>query len=166
MRDGVGSPPAEPPLRLAVIGGGEATAEERRLAWAVGKAAGEAGAILICGGRSGVMEEAARGCSQAGGLTVGLLPDRDPSAANQWIALPLATGLGDARNALVVGTADAVVAVGGKWGTLSEMALARKGGKSVAMLGTPPATGLDFPAFSDPAEAVAWALEQARSARL
>lgn len=150
-----------PPLRIAVVGSGGASDEEARTARALGLALGRAGAVVVCGGRGGVMEEAARGCAEAGGWTVGLLPGSDPDAANPWIRLPLATGLGEARNALVVRAGEAVLAVGGSWGTLSEIALARKMGRPVGLLGRPPAEALGLTSFRDPEAAAEWALERA-----
>jgi uncharacterized protein (TIGR00725 family) len=127
-----------PPPRawIAIAGSGDATAEE--LAWAeeAGAAVAEAGAGLVCGGLGGVMEAACRGARSRGGLTVGLLPGTDRDAANGWVIVALPTGLGEARNALVVRASDAVVAIGGGWGTLSEIALAMKAGIPVVGLGT------------------------------
>lgn len=155
----------ERPLRVAVVGAAQASDGERVLAEELGRALAGAGAVVLCGGRGGVMEAVAKGAAGAGGLTVGILPGADPASANDWIALPLATGLGDARNALVVGTAEAVVAVGGSWGTLSEIAWARKAGIAVGTLGRPPAEGLGLPALEGPTEAAAWALSEARRKR-
>lgn len=156
---------AGPPLRIGVVGGSAADDAHLGMAEAVGAALARAGAVLVCGGRGGVMEAAARGAHEAGGLTVGVLPGADPAAANPWIVLPLATGMGEARNALVVRFSDAVVAVGGAWGTLSEIALARAMDVPVAVLGTPPTAGLDLPAPEGPDAAVAWALDAARRRR-
>jgi hypothetical protein len=153
------------PARVAVIGAGSASAEETATAEAVGAALARAGAVVICGGLGGVMEAAARGAAEAGGLTVGILPGSDASGANAWIRLPLATGMGEARNALVVRAAEAVLAIGGEWGTLSEIALARKMGLDVALLGAPPAEGLGLPRFDDATEAAEWALGRARRRR-
>ncbi len=127
-----------PPPRawIAVVGPGEATPEELSRAEDVGAAVAEAGAGLVCGGLGGVMEAACRGARSRGGLTVGLLPGTDRDAANGWVVVALPTGLGEARNALVVRAADAVIAVGGEFGTLSEIALALKAGKRVVGLGT------------------------------
>jgi uncharacterized protein (TIGR00725 family) len=111
------------------------------------------------------MAAAAGGCREEGGRTVGVLPGDLPGAANPWIDLPLATGMGEARNALVVRFGEAVVAVGGEWGTLSEIALARKLGRAVVTLGTPPVGGLGLPAAADPEGAVDWAVEQALESR-
>lgn len=155
----------ERPLRIAVIGAGDATAEDVACAEAVGRLVGEGGGVLICGGLGGVMEAAARGCTRAGGLTIGILPGREASGGNAWIRLPLATGMGEGRNVLVVRSAEAVIAVGGSWGTLSEIALARKIGRPVILLGTPPTEGLDATLSDDAEHAVAWALREARGAR-
>ena len=159
-----GHPPTRPRPRVSVIGAGEATPAEIALARALGRALGAAGAIVVTGGHGGVMEAASRGCVEGGGLSVGLLPGTDPTQANPWVTLPLATGLGEARNALVVRAGEAVVAVGGSWGTLSEIALARKMGREVALLGDPPCD-LPLPRFSTGEEGAAWALERAREAR-
>ncbi len=160
-----GGAAAERPLRIAVIGAGNADDADLERARRLGARLAEAGAVVICGGLGGVMEAAARGCVEGGGTTVGLLPGRDDSRANPWIALPLATGMGEARNALVVRVAEAAVAVGGSWGTLSEIALARKMGIPVAILGAPPAQGLGLHHPTDPDEAADWALAQAAEGR-
>ncbi len=153
------------PVRIAVIGAGDATPDEVACAESVGRLIGEGGGVLICGGLGGVMEAAARGCSRAGGLTIGILPGREAEGANSWIRLPLATAMGEGRNVLVVRSAEAVIAVGGSWGTLSEIALARKIGRPVVLLGTPPAEGLNATLSDDAGHAVAWALREARDAR-
>ena len=127
-----------PPPRgwVAVVGPGEASADELSLAEEVGAAVAVAGCGVVCGGLGGVMEAACRGARSEGGLTLGLLPGLDREAANGWVVVAVPTGLGEARNALVVRAADAVVAIGGGWGTLSEVALALKGGVPVVGLGT------------------------------
>jgi len=122
--------------QIAVVGGSEATEPVAATAAAVGAALASAGAIIVCGGLGGVMEAACRGAKSVGGLTVGILPGRDPSAANQWVDVVIATGLGEARNALVVGSAAVVVALDGEYGTLSEIALALRAGIPVIGLGT------------------------------
>ena len=104
-------------------------------AHAVGAALARARAVLICGGRGGVMEAACRGAKGAGGTTVGLLPGTDRAAANAHVDIAIPTGLGEARNALVVRAADAIIAVGGGWGTLSEIALAMRTAVPVVALG-------------------------------
>jgi uncharacterized protein (TIGR00725 family) len=102
----------------------------------VGALVAQRGAVLVCGGLGGVMEAACRGARQEGGTAVGILPGLDRSAANPHVDVALATGLGEARNALVVRAGDALIAVGGGYGTLSEIALALKAGKRVVGLGT------------------------------
>jgi len=112
-----------------------ATAE---LAVAVGRGIAERGGVLLCGGRTGVMEAAARGARSAGGLTVGILPgtNAQESQPNAFIDLALFTGLGEARNWVNVCASDAVIAIGGGFGTLSEIALALKAQKPVVLVGS------------------------------
>ncbi len=152
------------PLRVAVCGAGDADAAPELLdaAATVGRMLAEAGAVLVCGGLGGVMEAAARGAADAGGLTVGLLPGADARAANPFISVPLPTGLGEARNALVARTGDAVIAIGGGWGTLSEVAFARKVGIPVVLLRPGLAGGLGLDEAASPEAAVRHALERAR----
>jgi uncharacterized protein (TIGR00725 family) len=121
---------------VAVVGPGEANAEELSTAEEVGRLLGEAGALVVSGGRGGVMEAVCRGARSAGGLTLGILPGRDRRDANPYVEVAVPTGLGEMRNALVVAAADALIAVGGAYGTLSEIALALRGGKPVVGLGT------------------------------
>ncbi len=98
-------------------------------AFRLGQAIAQRGAILLCGGLTGVMEHAARGARAAGGLTIGLLPGEDPAAANPYVDIVIATGLGHGRNAVLVLSADGVIALGGGLGTLSEIALAVRSGR-------------------------------------
>ena len=121
---------------IAVIGGGQCTAAEAAQAEEIGRLIAERGATLICGGLGGIMEAACRGATQAGGFTVGVLPGDDPKAANRFVSLPLATGIGFARNAMIVRAASAVIAVAGSYGTLSEISYARQFAKPVIGLGT------------------------------
>jgi uncharacterized protein (TIGR00725 family) len=102
----------------------------------VGRELGSRGALLVTGGLGGVMEAACRGARDAGGTTIGILPGTDRSAANPYVDVAIASGLGEARNALVVRAADALIAIGGAYGTLSEIAFALKAGKRVVGLGT------------------------------
>jgi len=111
---------------VAVVGGGECTSDEACLAEAVGRGLGAAGAVLICGGGGGVMAAACRGARAEGGLTIGILPGISPSEANPDVVIPIVTGIGEARNLIIVRTARAVIAVGGEFGTLSEIAFALK----------------------------------------
>lgn len=151
--------------RVAVCGGGVAAAVELEEAERLGEALARAGAVVICGGLGGVMEAAARGAARAGGLTLGVLPGRRAEDANDWIALPLPTGMGEARNALVVRFAEAVVALGGEWGTLSEVALARKMEIPVVLLRPTLTRSLELPVASGAEEAAGMALEAVRAAR-
>jgi uncharacterized protein (TIGR00725 family) len=118
------------------VGAGRADATQERAAEAVGRALGDAGAILFCGGLGGVMEAACRGAKAAGGTTVGILPGNDRADANPYVDVALATGLGEMRNGLIVRAVDALIAVGGEFGTLSEVALALKARKPVVGLGS------------------------------
>ena len=122
------------PPRVAVIGPSTADAELLESAERCGRLLARAGVVVISGGMGGVMAAASRGAASAGGLTVGILPGRDPEAANQWVGVPIATGMGEARNALVVAAAQAQLAVGLSWGTLSEISLAMSAGKPVIAL--------------------------------
>ena len=148
---------------VAVVGPGEATKAEIETAEAVGRGLAQAGAAVITGGLGGVMAAACRGASGAGGLTIGILPGGDRRAANEWASVTIPTGLGELRNGLVVRAADAVIAVGGAYGTLSEVALALKTGVPVIGLGTWGIEGIE--AVDSPVSAVARALEAAASAR-
>lgn len=123
-------------VQVAVVGGHLCSAQEATWAEAVGQALAERGAIIVCGGRGGVMEAACRGAVQAGGLTIGILPGLDASEANPFVTFPIVTGLGEARNAIIIRTAQAVIAIGGGYGTLSEIAFALKQELPVAGLGT------------------------------
>jgi uncharacterized protein (TIGR00725 family) len=152
---------------VAVIGGSAPTAEEAAAAKAIGRALAEAGAVLICGGRGGVMEAACRGAKTVGGVTIGILPGTDRREANPYVDIPIVTGIGVARNAIIARTAQAAVAVGGSYGTLSEIAFALAFGVPVVGLGTwevqreghPPAP---IAYAATPEEAVARALALAR----
>lgn len=153
------------PFRIAVSGGGHCDARIAAQAEEVGRWIANAGAILVCGGLGGVMEAAARGAAQAGGTTIGVLPGARANEASRWITIPLATAMGEARNVLVVRFADAVIAIGGEWGTLSEIALAKKVGTPVVLLEPTLAATLGIEIASSPAEAVRTALSLARKAR-
>ena len=121
---------------IAVIGAGEPSEEEAVLAEKVGRELARRGAALVCGGLGGVMEAACRGASAEGGLTIGILPGDNPAAANPYVQIPVATGIGYARNVAVVKTARAVIAIGGSYGTLSEIAYALQGNFPVIGLNT------------------------------
>ena len=121
---------------VAVVGGGGAPLDELSAAEELGRRLAAAGAVVVCGGLGGVMEAACRGAKEGGGTTVGILPGTDRRDANPYVDVAIPTGMGEARNALVVRTSDSMVAVGGEFGTLSEIALALKAGRPVIALGS------------------------------
>ncbi|HEX5820395.1 MAG TPA: TIGR00725 family protein [Solirubrobacterales bacterium] len=121
-------------LQISVVGGAQGESDVLRDAEAVGRGIAEAGAVLVCGGRGGVMEAASKGASDAGGAVVGVLPTLSREDANPYVSHVVATGIGEARNLAVVASGDAVVALGGEWGTLSEIAYARKLGRPVVAI--------------------------------
>lgn len=121
---------------MAVVGAGDADEDLATAAEEVGRRLAQGGAAVVCGGLGGVMEAACRGAKSAGGLTIGILPGRRREDANRWVDVAIPTGMGETRNALVVSSADAVVAVGGEHGTLSEVAFALKLGRPVVGLRT------------------------------
>lgn len=123
-------------MYVAVSGGGDASDAVCQLAEEVGRALARRGAIVVTGGLGGVMEAASRGAKAEGGITVGILPTGDRADVNRWVDVAIPTGMGEARNALVVRAADAVIAVEGGFGTLSEIALALRLGTPVVGLGT------------------------------
>lgn len=132
------------PLRtpVAVIGTRTPTPSQSVAAERMGRLLAEHGVTVLCGGRSGVMEEVCRGVAQAGGLSIGLLPDDEPEAANPYVTVPLATGIGVARNALIARAACCLVAIGGGYGTLSEIAFALQFKRPVFLLdGAPTVDG-------------------------
>jgi hypothetical protein len=147
---------------VAVIGPGDATPEEEQAAQEIGRGLGDGGAIVVCGGLGGVMAAACHGVAAAAGTSIGLLPGATRDHANQWAQIVLPTGLGELRNGLVIRSADAVIAVGGAHGTLSEIALALKTGVPVVGLNTWAIDGID--AVHTPNQAVQRALELARRA--
>lgn len=147
---------------ISVIGGSTCTHEEAVVAAMVGRLLAEQGAIVVCGGLGGVMEAVAKGAKGAGGTTIGILPGADPAAANAYVDIPLATRMGEMRNALIVQVAQALIAIGGGAGTLSELALAQRIGKPVVGLHDSFKSAVDIPRVASPADAVRWALEHAR----
>lgn len=154
-----------PPIRVAVAGASAASPAEAELAEALGAALARLGAVVICGGLGGVMEAVSRGARSEGGLTVGFLPGASAAAANPWVALPIATGMGEGRNVLVARSGEALIAVGGGWGTLSEVALARKLLLPVAVLGPWNHPEMPLERFGDPDLAANWAVRTAERAR-
>ena len=121
---------------VAVIGGSECSPQEAKLAEEVGRELARQGAILVCGGMGGVMAAACKGASSQGGLTIGILPGNSRQQANPHVQIPIVTGLGEARNVLVVKSAQAVIAISGRYGTLSEIAHALRSGIPVIGLNT------------------------------
>jgi hypothetical protein len=121
---------------IGVIGGARCSRSVRRLAEEVGRGIAKAGAVLVCGGKGGVMIAACRGAKAAGGLTVGILPGCWRNGANRYVDVAIATGINEARNLAIIRTADVLVAVGGSYGTLSEIGFALKAGKKVVGLET------------------------------
>ena len=121
---------------IAVIGGSDCTPEEARLAEEVGRELARKDAILVCGGLGGIMEAACKGASAGGGLTIGILPGGSRQTANPYVQIPVVTNLGEARNVIVVKSAEAVIAIGGGYGTLSEIGHALRNGTPVVGLNT------------------------------
>jgi len=120
--------------RVGIIGGSRPQSHHLELAYRVGYQVASKGSLIICGGLGGVMEAAARGAKEAGGLTVGILPGPDYGQANPYIDIAIATGIGHARNALVAMNSDVLIAIGGEYGTLSEIAFGRLYGKKIISL--------------------------------
>lgn len=121
---------------IAVIGGSQCSSQEAKLAEEVGRELAKQGAALVCGGLGGVMEAACKGASSEGGVTIGILPGENRQAANSYVQIPIVTGIGYARNVAVVKSAQAVIAIGGNYGTLSEIAHALQSGIPVIGLNT------------------------------
>lgn len=121
---------------IAVIGGGECSPQEAKMAEEVGRELARRGVILVCGGLGGVMEAACKGANSAGGLTIGILPGESRHQANPYVQIPIVTGMGYARNIAVVKSAQAVIAIGGSYGTLSEISHALQSGIPVIGLNT------------------------------
>ncbi|HEX2050242.1 MAG TPA: TIGR00725 family protein [Actinomycetota bacterium] len=152
---------------VAVVGGSNPSDDELGAAHAIGYELARRGALVVCGGLSGVMEAVCAGAKEGGGTTVGLLPGDDRAAANRFVDVALATGLGEARNTIVARAVDVVVAVGGEFGTLSEIAFALRAGTPVVGLGTWELRRRGRPvdaivAASSPRDAVETALRLAR----
>ncbi|MGQ9585637.1 MAG: TIGR00725 family protein [Anaerolineae bacterium] len=154
-------------LAIGVIGSGCCDLQAYRAAEEVGRLLAEAGAVVVCGGLGGVMEAACRGAKLAGGRTLGILPGTDAAQANPYVDIPIVTGMGEARNQILVRTSRALIAVGGEYGTLSEIAFALKFGRPVVGLRTWQLArgGMPVQAIAEaetPQEAVRLALELAR----
>ncbi len=154
--------------QVAVIGKGTPDEELTPLAEEVGRRLAEGGAVVVCGGLAGVMEGVARGAASAGGTVIGIVPSSSREQANPHCTHVVATGIGHARNLAVVSSGDAVIAIGGEWGTLSEIAFARDLGRPVVALsswkvsgGGPMEGGPGIEVAASPAEAVELALSLA-----
>jgi hypothetical protein len=153
---------------VGVVGSGDSDPVTDELAERIGREVALAGAVLVCGGLGGVMEASSRGALSAGGLTIGLLPGADRSAANPWVGVAIPTGLGELRNGLIVRASDVLIAIGGEYGTLSEVAFALKLGRPVIGVSTwaltrPNGTSDQGVVVASPEDAVARALELAES---
>ena len=153
---------------MAVIGKGTPDNELEPIAEEIGERLAAAGAVVVCGGLAGVMEAVARGASRSGGTVIGIVPSSSREQANAHCSHVIATGVGHARNLAVVSSGDAVIAIGGEWGTLSEIAFARVLGRPVVALESwkmsgsgPMEGGPGIEVASDPAEAVELALASA-----
>lgn len=157
--------PTRRPLRIGVIGSGDARGEVLAVARGVGRALARARAAVVCGGMGGVMRAAAEGAEAEKGFVVGILPGDDPFAAAPGVSLPIPTGMGQGRNVLVVRASEAVVALAGAWGTLSEAALCMKLGVPLVGLRDELGELFEIERFRDPDPAVARALELAREHR-
>lgn len=153
------------PVRIGLIGSSSLQPDLADVARHAGRAIAEAGAVLVCGGLGGAMAAAAEGAASVGGTVVGILPGDDADAAAPGVTLPLPTGLGEARNVLVVRASEAAIAVAGEWGTLSEAAFCLKLGVPLVGLRDRLPRSLPIERFEEPAAAVARALERAREAR-
>ncbi|EMA68756.1 hypothetical protein C461_03977 [Halorubrum aidingense JCM 13560] len=139
-------------MRVSVIGGSSIGPDTAAVAEALGETLATRGHTVVCGGLGGVMEAVCRGAAEAGGETIGILPTDRREDANPWVETPIATGLGHARNALVVSNGDAAIAVAGSHGTLSEIGLALAHGRAVAGLDTHDVEGVKT--VASPADAV------------
>lgn len=150
-------------MRISVIGGSSVPPETARTAHEVGRLVATEGHVLVCGGLGGVMAAACEGARTADGETIGILPGEDRAAANDHVTTPIATGLGHARNALVVLNGDAVVAVDGGTGTLSELGYAGVFDRPVAGIGTHDVPGVT--SVGSPEEAVTFVTDRVRHRR-
>ncbi len=151
-------------LRIGIIGAGSCDTATAEIARETGRLLAERGALLYCGGLSGVMEAACQGAVSAGGTTIGIIPGNTPQDANPYVTIPVATGLGQARNLVIINSSDALIAISGRYGTLSEIAFALKLGKPVIGL----STWREIPGVietSSPEEAVNLAIKEALQQR-
>ena len=150
---------------IAIIGAGQCPREQQEMAARVGRYVAEHGGVGVCGGLGGTMEGAARGAREAGGVTIGILPSDRKGDANEYIDYVIPSGMGEARNVLIIRTADAVVAFPGRYGTLSEMAFALCAGKPLVAVNAWQ-LGDELEQVDDPVEAARRAMKYARRSRL
>ncbi len=143
-------------IRIGVIGGSVPEPQALKSAYSVGQLIGKRGGLLVCGGLSGIMEAAARGVKQAGGITIGILPGNSRRDANKYIDIAIATGMGYSRNSLVALNSDVIIAIDGKFGTLSEIAYSAIYGKPVIGLQTWDIPGIKQAKTPEEAVALAW----------
>ncbi|MGE5443410.1 MAG: TIGR00725 family protein [Ignavibacteriales bacterium] len=148
-------------IMIGVIGAAEATAQESKTAEEVGREIAKQDGVLVCGGLGGVMEAACRGAKSEGGLTIGIIPGFSASDANSYVDIPIVTGMSHARNVIVVRSSSAVIAIGGSYGTLTEIALALKLGTPVIGINTWEVSS-DIKKVANPKEAVDLAFSLAR----
>ncbi len=142
---------------IGVIGGSDVELKYLEYAYEVGKLITKKGAILLCGGLGGVMQAACKGASDAGGITIGVLPSDDIRTANEYVSIPIATGIGTARNKIIINTGEAFIAISGMYGTLAEIAYALDAGKRVVGLGSWDIEGVVY--AKTPQQAVDLAME-------
>jgi uncharacterized protein (TIGR00725 family) len=146
---------------IAVIGAGKCSKKLRDMAADIGRYIAENGGVVVCGGLGGIMEGAARGAKEGGGITIGIIPTDNKDDANEFIDHVIVTGFGEARNIIIVKTADAIVALPGKYGTLTEMAFALHAGKPIVSVSAWK-LGDEIKQVENPLEAAKIALEMAR----
>jgi len=145
---------------VAVIGPSRPGQHDAEAAEEAGALLAGRGMVVVCGGLGGVMEAASRGAASVGGTVVGILPGTDAGSANPFVSIAIATGMNEARNAVVVNSGDAVLAIGKGFGTLSEVALALRAGKPVVSIGSWEMVDADMPRFDRAGEAVEWILSR------
>lgn len=147
---------------IGVVGSGSCSERIYEIAEKVGREIAKRGAFLICGGKGGVMEAACKGAKERGGITIGVLPGSDSSQLNRWVDIPIVTGLGQARNLIIIKSSQAIIAIDGGFGTLSEVAFALKEGLPVVGLESW-AISEEITVLNSPQEAVREACRQIRS---
>lgn len=150
-------------MRVSVIGGGDPSTTHRETARSVGQLLAERDHTIVCGGRGGVMEAACRGAAERDGETIGILSCEDPTAANPYVDTAIATGIGHARNALVVMNGDAVIAIGGSGGTLSEIGFSAVYDRPIAGIESHDVPGIT--AVESPSAAVEYVEKAVKSRR-